>query len=134
MKRLTNLEQLSEHVEFFPETYPVPGEDETIQFRANANLEVSDTGASDWPIAVNVNFDVTARLGQQQDGNAESDDDYERLFHIELMLRCQFDDNVIDSDTQRDEARAAIWPYCRERLMRVIRDFPVKVPELPYHF
>ena len=134
MKRLTNLEQLSEHAEFFPETYPVPAEDETIQFRANANLEVSDTGASDWPIAVNVNFDVTARLGQQQDGNAESDDDYERLFHIELMLRCQFDDNVIDSDTQRDEARAAIWPYCRERLMRVIHDFPVKVPELPYHF
>lgn len=81
MKRLTNLEQLSEHAEFFPETYPVPGEDETIQFRANANLEVGDTGASDWPIADNVNFDVTARLGQQQSDNAESDDDYERLFH-----------------------------------------------------
>lgn len=132
MKRLTKLEQLSEHAEYLPEVYPVPGEDGNVQFQANVNLDVNGTDATNWPITVNVEFDVTVCVSRQQDGSDESGDNYERLLHIELVLRCDLDDATINSDTQQSEARTAIWPYCRERLTRIIRDFPVTVPELPY--
>ena len=87
---------------------------------------IGHVDSAEWPVSLTVRYTASAA---DADGSSQGSI---TVVAVEIRYRLLFDHAVGDDRESTYGVNREVWPYCRQDLIDVLRDFPVAVGQLPW--
>lgn len=96
------------------------------QLAYGLTMSIGHVESVDWPTSLTVKYTATV-VGD--DGKPIGD---APVIDVEIVYRLAFDSTAAEGDEGVYESNKEAWPYCRNDLVDILRDFPVAIGQLPW--